>query len=63
MCAQKATSFHKALGMEREFDVSTEWLARLNQWYSIHETDMQGQTLNFNDTASNSLHMDFQKSA
>jgi hypothetical protein len=24
MCAQKATSFHKALGLEHEFDVSTE---------------------------------------
>ena len=63
MCAQKAILFHKAFGLEREFDVSTEWLAILNQWYSIHETDMQGQTLNFNDTVSDSHQMDSQKSA
>jgi hypothetical protein len=31
ICAQKATSFHMALGLEHEFNVSTEWLARLNQ--------------------------------
>jgi hypothetical protein len=31
MCAQKAKSFHEALGLECEFNASTGWLTRFKQ--------------------------------
>jgi hypothetical protein len=60
MCTQKAKFFHKALGLEGEFNAFVGWLTRFKK-YGIREIPVQGARLSANDAAVNKFHVKFQK--